>query len=41
ALLGVLADSYGVETVYQICAFLPLFGVLAWFLPRIDEDVGT
>ncbi|MDR7126326.1 MFS transporter [Pseudotabrizicola sp. 4114] len=39
ALLGVLADSYGVETVYRICAFLPLFGVLAWFLPRIDEDV--
>ena len=38
ALLGVLADSYGVETVYRICAFLPLFGVLAWFLPRIDED---
>lgn len=40
ALLGVLADSYGVETVYQICAFLPLAGVFAWFLPRIDEDVG-
>lgn len=37
ALLGVLADSYGVETVYRICAFLPLFGVLAWFLPRIED----
>ncbi len=38
--LGVLADSYGVETVYRICAFLPLAGLLTWFLPRIDEDVA-
>ena len=37
AILGVMADSYGVETVYQLCAFLPLAGLLAWFLPRIDE----
>ncbi|MGX0879337.1 FSR family fosmidomycin resistance protein-like MFS transporter [Roseovarius sp. MBR-154] len=36
--LGVLADSYGVETVYRICSFLPLAGLLTWFLPRIDED---
>lgn len=41
ALLGTLADSYGIETVYKICSFLPLAGVMAWFLPRIDEDVGT
>uniref|UniRef100_A4WYI2 Major facilitator superfamily (MFS) profile domain-containing protein n=2 Tax=Cereibacter TaxID=1653176 RepID=A4WYI2_CERS5 len=36
AILGVLAESYGVETVYQICAFLPLAGLLAWFLPRLE-----
>lgn len=41
ALLGLLADSYGVETVYRICSFLPLAGLLAWFLPRLDEDIGT
>lgn len=41
AFLGLLADSYGVETVYQICSFLPLAGLLAWFLPRIDDEVGT
>ena len=35
--LGALADSYGLETVYRLCAFLPLAGLLAWFLPRIDE----
>lgn len=37
ALLGVLAENYGVETVYLICSFLPLAGLMAWFLPRIDE----
>jgi len=41
ALLGVLADSYGIEAVYQICSFLPLAGLMAWFLPRVDEDMGT
>ncbi len=38
AILGVLAESYGVETVYRICSFLPLAGLLAWFLPRIEEE---
>jgi FSR family fosmidomycin resistance protein-like MFS transporter len=37
AILGVLADSYGVETVYKICSVLPLAGLLAWFLPKIEE----
>jgi FSR family fosmidomycin resistance protein-like MFS transporter len=35
--LGVLTETYGIETVYLICSFLPLSGLLAWFLPRIDE----
>jgi len=38
ALLGMLADSYSVETVYRICSFLPLAGLLAWFLPKIDQQ---
>ncbi|MDG1280759.1 MAG: MFS transporter [Pseudorhodobacter sp.] len=38
ALLGGLADRYGVEAVYQVCAFLPLAGLLAWFLPKPTED---
>jgi len=29
--------TYGVETVYRLCSFLPLAGLLTWFLPRIDE----
>ncbi len=35
--LGVMADAYGLETVYRICAFLPLAGLLAWFLPRTND----
>ncbi len=41
ALLGVMADRYGIETVYQFCSFLPLAGLLAWFLPRTDDGMGT
>ena len=35
--LGMLTENYGVETVYLICSFIPLAGLLTWFLPRIDE----
>ncbi|ACA20689.1 major facilitator superfamily MFS_1 [Methylobacterium sp. 4-46] len=37
AILGALADRYGIATVYQICSFLPAIGLLAWFLPRLRE----
>lgn len=37
AFLGVMADSYGVEAVYRLCAFLPLAGLAVWFLPQIEE----
>ncbi len=37
AVLGKLADRYGIETVYQVCAFLPLMGLLAYFLPNMDR----
>ena len=33
ALLGVLADHYGIEFVYKLCSYLPLFGLLTIFLP--------
>ncbi|MEC5293688.1 MFS transporter [Aurantimonas sp. C2-6-R+9] len=38
AILGSLADSYGIEAVYRFCSFLPLAGLLAWFLPRLDHE---
>lgn len=34
AVLGTLADSIGITDVYKICAFLPLIGLLAAFLPH-------
>lgn len=37
AVLGILADRTGIETVYRICAFLPAIGLLAAFLPRIER----
>jgi FSR family fosmidomycin resistance protein-like MFS transporter len=36
AVLGVLADWQGITTVYRICAFLPLIGLLTAFLPNIE-----
>ncbi|AZF11154.1 Fosmidomycin resistance protein [Pseudomonas sp. R2-37-08W] len=33
ALLGLLADSHGIEYVYKICSFLPLAGILTILLP--------
>jgi FSR family fosmidomycin resistance protein-like MFS transporter len=37
AALGRVADEVGLEAVYRACAFLPLLGVAAVLLPRIDE----
>ena len=37
ALLGQLADATSIETVYQVCAYLPLIGLLTVFLPSIKK----
>jgi FSR family fosmidomycin resistance protein-like MFS transporter len=37
AVLGKLADHAGIDFVYQICAFLPLIGLLAGFLPDVHK----
>ena len=39
AILGNLADKWGIDTVYSICAFLPLLGILAVFLPNISDNI--
>ena len=39
AVLGDLADKWGIDTVYEICAFLPLLGFLAVFLPNISDNI--
>ncbi|HEY9459570.1 MAG TPA: MFS transporter [Paralcaligenes sp.] len=33
AALGMLADKTSIEFVYQVCAFLPLLGIVAFLLP--------
>ena len=38
AVLGVLADHIGIEQVYGICSFLPAIGLLAWFLPTLEQE---
>ncbi|WP_297426578.1 MFS transporter [uncultured Acinetobacter sp.] len=35
--LGVLADHFGIIFVYQLCAFLPLLGLLTIFLPKTQH----
>jgi MFS transporter, FSR family, fosmidomycin resistance protein len=37
AVLGRVADAYGIYRVYQICAFLPAIGLLAGFLPDLRQ----
>jgi len=36
AALGQIADWTSIETVYKVCSFLPLLGLLTVFLPRLD-----
>ena len=38
ALLGVLADYNGIENVYKLCAYMPLIGLMTWFLPNIPRE---
>lgn len=37
AVLGNMADRFGIETVYNICAFMPLLGLVTWFLPDLKK----
>jgi FSR family fosmidomycin resistance protein-like MFS transporter len=41
AALGALADATSIEFVYHLCAFLPLMGVIAFFLPSMDRNKKT
>ena len=35
--LGLLTEEYGIETTYLICSFMPLAGLIVWFLPRTEN----
>jgi FSR family fosmidomycin resistance protein-like MFS transporter len=36
-LIGWLADARGIEWAFRLCALLPATGLLAVFLPNLDE----
>ncbi len=37
AILGNVADEHGIEYVYNICAFMPLLGLVTYFLPDMKK----
>lgn len=37
AVLGWIADKTSIEYIFQICAFLPLIGIITVFLPNIEQ----
>jgi FSR family fosmidomycin resistance protein-like MFS transporter len=41
AVLGGVADRHGIEYVYRLCAYLPLLGMVAAFLPNIEQRRGS
>lgn len=41
AVLGNMADMFGIESVYNVCAFMPLLGLVAWFLPDLKKAQGA
>ena len=41
ALLGTLADHTSINYIFQICAFLPLIGLAAGFLPRLHKRIAV
>lgn len=37
AVLGLWADATSIQYIYHICSFLPLIGVIAYFLPNMQK----
>ena len=37
AALGRMADAYGIDFVFHLCAYLPAIGLVAWLLPNLDH----
>jgi FSR family fosmidomycin resistance protein-like MFS transporter len=37
ALLGSLADKTSIIYIYQLCAYLPIIGVVGLFLPNLKK----
>jgi MFS transporter, FSR family, fosmidomycin resistance protein len=37
AVLGVMADHYGIRFVFQVCSYLPFIGLLTALLPNLES----
>ena len=37
AVLGNFADTYGIEAIYNVCAYMPLMGIVACLLPNLKN----
>ena len=37
AVLGNMADRYGIEAVYNVCGYMPLIGLVTWFLHDLKK----
>lgn len=37
AILGIFADSHGIDAIYSWCAYMPLLGVVAFLLPNLKD----
>ncbi len=37
AILGDFADAYGLDAVYNVCAYMPLLGLVACLLPNLKK----
>ncbi len=40
AILGNIADSKGIEYIYHMCAYMPLLGLITYFLPNTKKRAG-
>lgn len=40
AVLGNMADTYGIEAVYNVCGYMPLLGLVTYFLPNLRSKIG-
>ena len=38
ALLGILADHTSIGFVYQVCSYLPIIGIICYFLPNLKKN---
>jgi FSR family fosmidomycin resistance protein-like MFS transporter len=37
AILGKMADLYGIESVYNVCSYMLLLGLITWLLPDLKK----